>query len=168
MTMPPTSNSFYSKAFKEGISSLMDEIRLAIQWSRPSILVAVHKGSVGQEKARTRLKKEIEAIGRKVRSIEAKRENLNVIQSILGSPEREKTVFFITAIGSNDDPERRDIYRALNFQREMLVENRIILVLWLAAAEAAELPLLAPDFWAFRHRVVEFAPERSAAKKASG
>lgn len=167
MTMPPTSNSFYSKAFKQGISSLMDEIRLAIQWSRPSILVAVHKGSAGQEKARTKLKKEIEALGKKVRGIDANKENLNVIQSILRSPEKDKTVFFVTGIGRNDDPERGDIYRALNFQREMLVENRIILVLWLAAEEAAELPQLAPDFWAFRHRVVEFAPDRGAAKRTS-
>jgi len=173
MTKAQTSNagkkssSFYSKAFNEGISSLMDEIRLASQWSRPSILVAVHQGSTGQEKARARLKKEIEAIGKKVRSIEVNKENLNVIQSILGSSEHEKTVFFITAIGRNDDPERRAIYRALNFQREMLVENRIILVLWLASAEAAELPHLAPDFWAFRHRVVEFAPDRGATKRTS-
>jgi hypothetical protein len=76
-------------------------------------------------------------------------------------------VFFVTGIGRNDEPERRDIYRALNFHREMLVENRVILVLWLAAAEAAELPYLAPDFWAFRHRVVEFAPDRGGTKRVS-
>lgn len=161
------SSSFYSKAFKQGISSLMDEIRLAVRWSRPSILVAVHQGSAGQEKARARLKKEIEAIGKKVRSIQANTENLNVIQSILSSPEREKTIFFVIGIGRMDEIERRNIYRALNFQREMLVENRIILVLWLASTEAVELPHLSPDFWAFRHRVVEFAPDRGAAEKAS-
>src|SRR3990172_12130228 len=82
------STGFYSKAFKEGIASLMDEIQLAFQWSRPSILVAVHKGSAGQEKARSKLKQEIEATGRKVQSIEADKGNLNVIQTILKSPNR--------------------------------------------------------------------------------
>ena len=167
MTQAQAPGSFYSKAFKEGISSLMDEIRLAMKWVRPSILVAVHKGIRGQEKARTQLKKEIEALGKKVRTIEANKENLNVIQSILRSPERDKSVFFVSGIGRNNDAGRGAIYRALNFQRELLVENRIILVLWLGAAEAAELPLQAPDFWAFRHRVVEFAPDRGGTQKAS-
>ena len=76
-------------------------------------------------------------------------------------------MFFISGIGRNNDAGRGVIYRALNFQRELLVENRIILVLWLGTPEAAELALQAPDFWAFRHRVVEFAPDRGGTKKAS-
>ena len=157
---------FYSKAFDQGIMSLMDEIKLASKWSRPSILVAVHKGSVGQAKARARLKKEVEAIGKRIHNLEAGRENPNMIQAALKFPRREGTVFFITGVGKNSEAERREIYRALNFHRELLVENRIILVMWLASAEASELPRLAPDFWAFRHRVVEFAPDRSPVKKA--
>jgi len=164
-TAGKTSKSLYSKAFKEGISSLMGEIQLAFRWSRPSILVAVHKGSTGQEKARAKLKKELTAIGKKVRNIEANENNPHLIQSILKSGDYPETVFFVSGIGKNRDSGRREIYRALNFHRELLVENRIVLVLWLALPEAAEFPRLAPDFWAFRHRVVEFAPERGAANK---
>ncbi len=163
-----TTPGLYSKAFKEGILSLMDEIKLAFQWARPSILVAVHHdGSAGQEKARVQLRKEIEAVGKKVRDIEADRENPNLIQSILKSAEQKNTVFFVSGIGGKGKSEKEDIYRALNFHREMLVDNRIVLVLWLASTEAAEIPLLAPDFWAFRHRVVEFAPDRGPGKKTS-
>jgi len=162
-----TNTAFYSKALKAGIASLMDEIRLAFQWSRPSILVAVHKGSAGQEKARAQLRKEIQAINKKVRNIEVNRNNLNVIQSALKSPDHANIVFFVSGIGRNNENDRRSIYRALNFQREILVDNRIILVLWLSAAEAGEIPHLAPDFWAFRHRVVEFAPEHNMTKKAA-
>jgi hypothetical protein len=164
--MPPASTGrttpgFFSKAFKEGISSLMDELKLAFQWGRPSILVAVHReAGPGQEKARARLRKEIEAAGKTVREIEVNRENPNVIQSILRSTSHGSTVFFVSGIGHHPREERDEIYRALNFHREMLVDHRIILILWLASAEAAELPLQAPDFWAFRHRVVEFAPDR--------
>src|SRR6185369_15860855 len=103
-----TSPNFYSKSIKEGIASLMDEIKLAFQWSRPSILVAVHSGSVGQEKARTQLSKEIEAAGLKVRNVEANKENLDLIQSILKSPQRAKTVFFVSGIGRNSESEKRD------------------------------------------------------------
>jgi len=160
--MPGRTNpGFFSKSFKEGISSLMDELKLAFQWGRPSILVAVHReAGTGQEKARAKLSREIEAAGRTVREIEANRENPNIIQSILKSAPRADTVFFVSGIGRHAKAERNEIYRALNFHREMLVDHRIILVLWLASTEAAELPLQAPDFWAFRHRVVEFAPDR--------
>jgi hypothetical protein len=166
--MPPASTGrttpgFFSKAFKEGISSLMDELKLAFQWGRPSILVAVHReAGPGQEKARAKLRKEIEAAGKTVREVEVNRENPNVIQSILRSTPQlhAGTVFFVSGIGRHAREERDEIYRALNFHREILVDNRIILILWLASAEAAELPLQAPDFWAFRHRVVEFAPDR--------
>jgi uncharacterized protein with GYD domain len=159
--------SFYSKAFKQGMASLMDEIQLALHWSRPSILVAVHKGSTGQAKARAQLKKDIEAGGVKVRTMGVDKGNLNVVQSILKNPDRANSVFFITGIEKNGETERHTIYRALNFQRELLVENRIVLVLWLAMREAAELPAYAPDFWAFRHRVVEFAPDRTSHKSIS-
>ena len=54
-------------------------------------------------------------------------------------------------------------YRALNMQRELFVENRVKAVLWLTTAEAANLARHAPDFWAFRHRVVEFVSQRSPA-----
>src|SRR5687767_10412361 len=111
-----TTPSFYSKALKEGILSLMDEIKLAFQWARPSILVAVHQdGSAGQEKARVQLRKEIEATGKKVREIVANRENLNLIQSILKSGEQKNTVFFVSGIGRHGKSEKADIYRALNF-----------------------------------------------------
>jgi hypothetical protein len=155
---------FYSKAFEQGIASLVDEIQLASRWSRPSILVAVHPGSAGQAKARARLKQEVEALGRRVQALEAGRGN--PIRAALVHPRREQSVFFLAGIGRIGEAERREVYRALNFHRELLVEQRIILVLWLAAAEAAELPRLAPDFWAFRHRVVEFAPDRRPAKRA--
>ena len=155
------SNVFYSKAFKEGIPTLMGEIQLAMQWSRPSILVAVHNGSRGQEKARAQLKKEILALGKKVRNIEP---GPRVIPAILSSTDHASTVFFVSGIGSLKEDVRRDLYRELNFQRERLVENRIVLVLWLGLQEAAEMPRFAPDFWSFRHRVVEFAPDRGATR----
>jgi Flp pilus assembly protein TadD len=48
-------------------------------------------------------------------------------------------------------------------QRELFVEERVKAVLWLTTAEANNLARHAPDFWAFRHRVVEFVSQRSPA-----
>ncbi|MCJ7435298.1 MAG: tetratricopeptide repeat protein, partial [Anaerolineales bacterium] len=55
-----------------------------------------------------------------------------------------------------------DAYQALNLYRETLVEKRIRVVFWLTEKEASNLPRFAPDFWAFRHRVIEFASSRAS------
>jgi tetratricopeptide (TPR) repeat protein len=44
------------------------------------------------------------------------------------------------------------------------VERAIKAVFWLTVNEAANIPRFAPDFWAFRHRVVEFISQRAAGK----
>lgn len=41
-------------------------------------------------------------------------------------------------------------------RRELLVDYRIRVIVWVTAAETVDLSRHAPDFWAFRHRVVEF------------
>ncbi|MEJ5223779.1 MAG: tetratricopeptide repeat protein [Anaerolineales bacterium] len=47
-------------------------------------------------------------------------------------------------------------YKPLNIRREILVESRIRAIFWLTEREAIDLARQAPDFWAFRHRVVDF------------
>jgi len=82
-------------------------------------------------------------------------------------PEREKTVFFIKRLKLGSKQAGHHVYRALNIRRELLVDHHIRAVFWVTEKEAADLPVHAPDFWSFRHRVIEFldvpAPERIAA-----
>jgi tetratricopeptide (TPR) repeat protein len=47
-------------------------------------------------------------------------------------------------------------YRALNIRRELLVDYQVRALFWLTRDETIELSHHAPDFWAFRHRVIEF------------
>jgi hypothetical protein len=44
----------------------------------------------------------------------------------------------------------------LNFKREELVERHIKVVFWVKEDELARISIEAPDFFAFRNRVVEF------------
>jgi tetratricopeptide (TPR) repeat protein len=67
------------------------------------------------------------------------------------------TIYFISGLERASGLESHSVYGGLNLYREIFVENRIKVVFWLTANEASKLPRLAPDFWAFRHRVIEFA-----------
>jgi tetratricopeptide (TPR) repeat protein len=160
--MMPDKSPTYSKSFDENIESLFDELKLAIQWDRPSILLAVHKSIPSQVKAEAALEDKLIRHGQTVVKIEVNREATNPVQTILQTENREKTICFISSIDRGGGTDGKAAYEALNIYRELFVENRIRAVFWLTVSEALALPHSAPDFWAFRHRVVEFSSPRAA------
>jgi tetratricopeptide (TPR) repeat protein len=151
----------HSKGFSEGLSALLDELKLAIKWHRPSILLAVHKSKSGQIKAENALKNELEKFSQRVICFQVNNNQSDVIRLILDTQDYENIVFSITNIDHGAGVDGNDAYRALNLYRETLVEKRVRVVFWLTEKEASDLPRFAPDFWAFRHRVIEFASSRA-------
>ncbi len=147
----------YSKSLKVGIENLSDEIQLALQWNRPSILFAIHSSKAGLIKSKQALEKEILHLNKKVKRLEV---DDNLIRALRATTDRGNIVFFISGFEDTNDNSKDSVYRLLNMQREFFVENLIRAVFWLTKEEAGKLPHVAPDFWAFRHRVVEFAPTR--------
>jgi len=152
----------HSKGVSEGLSALLDELQLAIKWHRPSILLAVHKSKSGQIKAEDALKNELSKFAQKVICFQVNNKQSDVIRFILDTQNFEDVVFFITDIDHGAGVDGNDAYRALNLYRETLVEKRVRVVFWLTEKEASNLPRFAPDFWAFRHRVIEFASSRAS------
>ena len=116
--------------------------------------------------ARNKLQEQLHMIGCTIIEIKANHEDPSIIHQILKREPNEKTVFFVFNLNHGGEDEQ-NTYRALNMYREMFIDNRIKAVFWLTRNEAARLPLLAPDFWSFRHRTIEFSsshgsPYRSA------
>ena len=141
------------------IDALFEELQLAVYWQRPSILFTVHPSAWGQKKSVTNLRNRLIEIGCTVLEARADQDQSNIVNQILGAERTEKTVFFIFNLNSGD-PDGQESYRALNMHREFFIENRIKAVFWLTPREAEVLPRFAPDFWAFRHRVIEFKRSR--------
>jgi tetratricopeptide (TPR) repeat protein len=156
----------HSKAFKEGIGILAEEIELALKWNRPSILLAVHNSKTGRIDAQRSLEREIIKREKQVARINIESAKPDVIRTMSETPNSMDIVFFVSGIENADQESDGKVYRALNIRRELLVEKHICVVFWLSESEAANLPRLAPDFWAFRHRVVEFAPKHGTKKQS--
>ena len=70
-------------------------------------------------------------------------------------PERDRSVFSVTGLARGGGKAGANAYRALNIRREYFVDYAIRVVIWLARDEAMALSRHAPDFWAFRRRVVD-------------
>jgi tetratricopeptide (TPR) repeat protein len=147
------------KALEDGLSILLDEIQLAITWKRPSILFAVTKSTLRQEKLEDVLQKKLSNFRQKVVKLKPG-DSANFLRDIFQISDSQNIIFYVQGLG-----KQKEIYHGLNIYRETFVEKQIKIVFWLTEDEIYNLPRLAPDFWAFRHRVVEFSSGRGSQKK---
>lgn len=153
-----------SDTFDDQIATLLEEIDLALKWDRPSILLAVYNSELINNQAQDALRKQIELLGQKVTQIKVNKENFDIPWFLAQFEQHEKVVFFVSGFRWGGGRSRTYAYQALNMRRELFVDEKIRLVIWLNEKEATDLPHHAPDFWAFRHRVVEFFETSSTPK----
>ncbi|MEA1866371.1 MAG: tetratricopeptide repeat protein [Euryarchaeota archaeon] len=74
------------------------------------------------------------------------------LPAFFSSTNSDATVFFVHNIKKGFP----DALQFLNFKRENLVEDHVKVVFWVTEEELSRISLEAPDFFAFRNRVVEF------------
>jgi tetratricopeptide (TPR) repeat protein len=151
------------ESFAERVERLADELRLAIHWNRPSILLAVYQSHFIMLDAQTALENHLALLSQRVERFNVdERENADILLRLSQHPYLESTVFFVQGLSFGGQAT----LRALNIRREYFVEHRIRAVFWLTEQEAIAVARDAPDFWAFRHRAVDFmeppVPERAA------
>lgn len=141
---------------EDRIDSLFRELELSIKWQRPSILFAIYSSEYIHTEAEADLVNRLNELDQKViRIIIDNEKNSDITSRLSENPSNEDLIFFISGLrwGCNNGAS---LYLNLNNQREFIVENRIRLVFWLTEKEVIDLANNAPDFWAFRHRVIEF------------
>ena len=146
-----------SKSFDENIRTLSSELELAIRWERPSILLAVCKSKLSQNKAENAMEKSARKLGQGIVRINVDEKHADVAHLIFENGRADKSIFFVSNLDQGGGDDGKNAYRTLNIYRELFVEQMVRGVFWLTLSEALNLPKFAPDFWAFRHRVIEFA-----------
>jgi tetratricopeptide (TPR) repeat protein len=145
------------KTFDENIRTLSAEIELAIRWGRPSILLAICRSKPSQNRAEKALEKSIRKLGQGITRISVDANHPDAAHMILENGRVGQSIFFVSNLDQGGGDDGKNAYRALNIYRELFVEQAMRCVFWLTISEASNLPKSAPDFWAFRHRVIEFA-----------
>ncbi len=143
--------------FEDRVDTLFKEIELAIKWQRPSILLAIYGSEYVYSDAATSLENQLRGAGRQVEHIHGRDgAALDIVQSIGATEDLDNTIFFVDGLRWASRGDSWGAYRSLNQSREFFVAHRIRIVFWLTEDEASSLARYAPDYWAFRHRVVEF------------
>ncbi|MBN2387872.1 MAG: tetratricopeptide repeat protein [Anaerolineales bacterium] len=149
------------KAFEELISNLFSEIELAVKWQRPSILIAVYRSESVYSDAEASLEKRLLDSGVEVGKIQVSEQAHRILAAIAALEYGDRSAVFVTGLNRGGGSSGSDVYHELNLQREFFVEHRIRIVFWVTEKEAGALAEKAPDFWAFRHRVIDFTRPRA-------
>ena len=143
-------------SIEERVGLLFEELAFAIQWQRPSILLVFYDSESVREMVELALEKRLAEIGQELVQFDVDEERFDIHLLLSQRPERDRSVYSITGLSRGGGKGGANAYRALNMRREYFVDYSMRVITWLAGDESIELSRHAPDFWAFRHRVVEF------------
>jgi len=152
-----------SGSFDDRIDILFRELELAIRWKRPSILLAICKSENTHHEVESILKKRLLALGQDVHSFKIDEvEQADVPQYLTNLPHLEQKVVFMEGFSLGESKKNKHAFKALNSGRDYFINRQLRVVFWLSAEEANELAHHAPEFWGYRHRVVEFMENMDA------
>ena len=142
--------------FEERVNIVLDELSLGIQWERPSLILVVYRSEQIKNLVQTIFTKSLGKSGQAVLHYAVDKQHYDIPLELLEHPRHEQAVFFVSGLRWGGGRGYSNAYRALNMHREYLVEGKIKALFWLTKNEAKQITRFSPDFWAFRHKVVEF------------
>lgn len=151
-----TAPSLVRKSFDESVETLTSELRLAIDFQSPCILMAVHGSEYVCVDAMSALENCLIDEGEKVVRLNVSdlyREDLVSLNRQLDSASH--VVFFVDGL-NQDFSESRRIYSLLNHHGYVFFDQAARVVFWLTENELVDLAKHAPDFWVTRQCIVGF------------
>ena len=132
------------------ISRLGNYLIRAHKYNKASILFALYLSEYVRADVEKEIKQLLNEQGLEALSVDAG--EYKDLPSFFSSRSADRTVFFVHSM-EKGFPEA---LRYLNFKREEIIEHGVKAVFWVTDKELTRIGNEAPDFFAFRNRVVEF------------
>ena len=143
-------------ALNDRVNIVLDELSLGIQWDRPILIVVIYRSEHIKNIVQAIFAKSLGESGQVVLHYSVDKYHYDIPRELLDHPKHKQAVFFVSGLRWGGGRGYSNAYRALNMHREYLVEGNIKAIFWLTVNEGKQLARFSPDFWAFRHKVVEF------------
>lgn len=140
---------------KEILRSIKEELTLAIRWDRPSLLVVSNNNPFQFLLLLRDLGNIIHELGQTAVHIHATPREFDIPLMIRADPEKLENIYVITGLDDGSESGLGHSYKALNIRRELLIEDHVRAIFCVTKEEYTKLPILALDFWVFRHRSFE-------------
>jgi hypothetical protein len=151
-----------TECLSKRIDCLFRELQKAIKYKRHNILLAVYRSERVRNEVEKVLGARLRALGYRTERVCINEQNPDLPRDLRERANRAATVYFVCGVRFGGGADGQNGYRALNLRREYFVDCGLHVVLWLTEEEERLLPRYAPDFWAFRHRVVTFLDDSPA------
>jgi hypothetical protein len=143
--------------FEDRIDILYRELELATKWQRPSVLWAIYSSEYVRSDADTALENRLHNLGQSAYHIKIKnQEGADISLQISKLVNLDNVVIFVEGLRWGAAQGDSYAYIALNNRLEFFVDHQVRVVFWLTEKEAIDLAHFAPEYWALRHRVIEF------------
>ena len=141
---------------------LSNYLNRAHRHDKPSILFALYLSEFLRSDVERSLITLLKEQGLRVVSVDAGEKK--DLPSFFSSIDSDNTVFFV----HNLEKGFPEVLQFLNFKREDLVYDHVKVIFWVTEEELSRISREAPDFFAFRNRVVEFmeAPHAGGGRPA--
>jgi len=138
------------------VNIVLGELALGIQWEKPSLILVIYRSEHIKNIVQVTLAKTLRDSGHIVLQYSVDKLHYDIPLDLLDHPKHQQAVFFVCGLRWGGGRGYSNSYRALNMHREYFIEGNIKAIFWLTAYEEKQLARFSPDFWAFRHKVVEF------------
>ncbi len=149
-------------SFDERIEILTRELELAVKWQRPCILLVLYSSEYVRSDVEAALENYLFDLGQRAVRLQLKDQRTESVVSFLREFKDPANAVFMVHGLHWAASDQADVYSILNLQREFFVERQIRAVFWLTQNEIVNIARFAPDFWAYRHRVIEFTESPKA------
>jgi len=158
-----TTNSLSAPAsFTEQTERLFRELSRAVRLNRPLIALAIYQSEFVRADAEMTIAEHLHGMGTQVERVMISKKRPDLPAYLRQKENSAETVYFVSGLRFGGGEDGFNAYRALNIRREYFIEYNLRVIFWLTEREAFNLPRYAPDFWAFRHRTVEFMESATA------
>lgn len=140
----------------ERINIILDELSLGIKWESPCLIVAVYRSEIIKSMVQTILAKALGESGQAVLHYSVDKQHYDIPLELMEHAGHKKSVYFVDGLRWGGGRRYSNAYRALNMHREYLVDGKIRVIIWAIKNEAKQMARFSPDFWSFRHKVIDF------------
>lgn len=149
-------------SFDERLEILAEELELAVKWQRPCMALVVYSSEYVRAEVEASLQNKLIDLGQKSVHLSVKhRDPKDLIPFFKEFKDPAHSVYLIDGFRWGGGAEQ-SVYAAISLQREYFVERQIRAVFWMTPNEIVKLMHAVPDFWTYRHRVIEFVESPKA------
>lgn len=137
------------------LRQLTDELSQAIKWNSACLLLGIYRSEFIKDQAAEFIRQFAGENGQTVKEFRVTK-NENDVLLVLKSLPQAGILNYISGLQWGGGRYGANAFHALNIHREYLVENGMRCIFWITPTELKKMTRFAPDFWAFRHKVVDF------------